>query len=273
MKVRRNRTAELKVRKLLAGERHKPTTFSVTRLTCCPRKTYLRMLGIAEVVPEGRELVFTRGRAHHELLEVYRPNEVRISKDGIRGDIDMIGTRITEIYTTTISSKKVKCLEDVPKVFPLKVSQLMAYLYMMDELEGDLLVFFLFGDYTRLKTLPNGRVRYTGIIPELRDWTIEFERRELERNWNELLAKRDVIRECLSFGVQKAVLKLIPKVAELWQLWIEGKLSDVYRLIGARDVVFKYLHLPDWTGYDFECKNCGYAYICPRWNKEVSESE
>jgi len=28
--------------------------------------------------------------------------------------------------------------------------------------------------------------------------------------------------------------------------------------------------LPSWTGEEWECKSCGYSFICPEWNKEVA---
>lgn len=273
VKVYRNLTTESKVRELLTYKKKLPVKdYSVTRLTCCPGKTYCGMMGIPEVVPIGRELTFTRGRAHHEILEVFRPNEVRVTKDEIRGDIDMVGNRITEIFTTNMSSKKVEKDEDVPKVFVMKVKQLEAYLYMSGEVEGDLLVFFLFGDYTRLKVLPNGKTRYTGVTPELKDWTMVFEESELKRNWGELLAKKEVIDECLKYNVPKAVFSFIPKLQDMWTKWVEGMLSkqELYDLIATRQVIIAQLKLPDWTGEEFECKNCGYSFLCPEWNKEVA---
>lgn len=273
MRVFRNLTTENKIVELLSHRKRVPLKdYSVTRLTCCPRKTYCGFLGIPEVPPPGRELVFTRGRAHHEILEVFRPNEVLVTKDGIPGHIDMVGNRVTEIFTTNISSKKVEKDEDVPKVFVMKVKQLQAYLHMAEEVEGDLLVFFLFGDYTRLKVLPNGKTRYVGITPELKDWTLVFDDNELYRNWQEILAKKELINECLLYNIPKAVFSFIPKLREMWVKWREGQLSkeETYDLIATRQVVIAQLKLPDWTGEEFECKNCGYSYICPEYNAEVA---
>jgi len=273
VKVFRNITTENKIMELLSHRKKLPLKgYSVTKLTCCPRKTYCEFLGIPQVPPVGRELVFTRGRAHHEILEVFRPNEVVVSKDGIPGHIDMIGNRITEIFTTNISSKKVKTEEDVPKVFVMKTKQLEAYLHMVGEVEGDLLVFFLFGDYTRLRVLPNGKTRYTGVVPELMDWTMVFDDNELYRNWQELLAKKELINECLLYNVPKAVFSFIPKLQGMWVKWRNGGLSEteLYDLIATRQVIIAQLKLPDWTGEEFECKQCSYAYICPEYNEEVA---
>lgn len=273
VKVFRNLTTENKIIELLSYEKKVPLKeYSVTRLVCCPRKTYCGFLGIPEVRPEGMELVFARGKGHHGILEVFRPNEVLVNKDGIRGDIDMVGSRITEIFTTNISSKKVEKDEDVSEVFVIKVKQLKAYLHMSEEVEGDLLVFFLFGDYTRLKVLPNGKTRYVGVTPELKDWTMVYEENELKRNWEEILAKREVIEECLKYNVSKATLSFIPKIREMWVKWRDGLLSkeELYDLLATRQVVIAGLKLPDWIGEEFECKSCGYSYICPQWNKEVA---
>ena len=272
VKVFRNITTEKRIRELLTHRRKfRRGKYIVSRLTCCPRKTYCGMVGIPEVPPEGRELIFTRGRAHHDILEVFTPNEVVVNKDEIRGDVDMIGDRVTEIFTTSLSSSKIKKEEDVPKVFVMKTKQLKSYLYMVGDFEGDLLVFFLFGDYTRLKVMPSGKTRYIGIRPELKDWTMVFDDNELYRNWQEILNKRDVINECLRYNVSKSVFALIPRLKELWIKWREGELVEgIYDLIARRQVVIAHLKLPDWVGEEFECKNCGYAYICPEWNKEVA---
>jgi len=272
VKVYRNVTVENKVRDMLRYKKKVPVKgYAVTMLTCCSRKTYFGKLGLSELPPEGRELVFTRGKAHHEVLEVFRPNEVRVSRDGIKGDIDMIGNRVTEIFTTNLSSTKVKVEEDVPKVFAMKTKQLKAYLYMVGEVEGDLMVFFLFGDYTRLKVLPGGKVRYTGATPELKDWTMVFEEKELTSNWKELLAKRDFIEDCLKSPVPEAVLALTTSIRDLWVKWRDGRLgNEVVELMARRKLFNEHSSIPDWVGEKFECKQCGYAYICPEYNEEVS---
>jgi len=69
MKVRENFEVRDKVLKALSGERFPTKTFSVTRLICCPRRTYYRMKGTYEITTDSRTLTFTRGRGIHNELE------------------------------------------------------------------------------------------------------------------------------------------------------------------------------------------------------------
>jgi len=178
----------------------RPGQWSVTRLVCCPRKTYYYMSGKEPFIFDYNILTMARGRAHHGVLEVYPLREIEREKDGIVGDIDMVGERITEIFTTTVSLKKVKSAFDALKVFPLKVRQLMAYCYMCGEDEGDLLVFYLFGDYSRFVELFGKKV-YTGIRPVLKCYTYKFKKSALEENWKEILRNKEEIEQALKDGV------------------------------------------------------------------------
>ncbi|GAI26914.1 unnamed protein product, partial [marine sediment metagenome] len=136
--------------------------------------------------------IFARGRAHHSILEVYPLKEISRKKDSevlrdgkpipIYGDIDMIGDRITEIFTTTLGSNKAQLPTDVIDVFKTKVKQLRAYCCFENELAGDLLIFFLFGDYTRFVEVA-GKKYYVGIRPLLRCFTFNFEQSDLDEVW------------------------------------------------------------------------------------------
>lgn len=199
MKVTRNYDIRKKVIDLLREERFPPSVYSVTRLICCPRKTYWRMEGIIPEYPDDTILVFARGRGHHSILEVYEESEKKESeettppiwKDGIRGDIDMKGERITEIYTTNMKLEREKHPNHVLGKFPLKVLQLTSYCHMKDETEGDLMVFYLMGDYTRKPT----------IKPELEVYTLQFTSVETESVWKMLLERRALIVDCRKRGV------------------------------------------------------------------------
>lgn len=189
MKVVENKTIRKEVLRLLRKRKRRPS-WSVTRLTCCPRKTFWEFSGF-EWKPEDEEqtqLVFSRGRAHHDILEVFPDKEKRLVKDGIVGHYDMRGRRIVEIFTTNLSLNRVKDPSKVVEVFPMKVRQLMAYLYMEGETEGDLLVFYLMGDYSK------------PIKPELKCYTCYFTYEELEENWKFLLGRKRLIEECLKKG-------------------------------------------------------------------------
>lgn len=192
MKVYENETVRREVLELLGAERRfLPRVWSVTNLTCCPRRTYWRFKRVEwkPEKPEELQLLFTRGRAHHEILEVYPDRERKMEKDGVYGHYDTKGRRIIEIFTTTLGSKRMSDPSKVIEVFTMKVRQLMAYLYMEGESEGDLMVFYLMGDYSR------------PIKPELKDYTLVFEERELEENWDFLLGRKKMIEDCLKRGV------------------------------------------------------------------------
>lgn len=185
MKVKRNFIERKKVIDLLRGDRFPVKTFSVTRLTCCPRKTYWRMSGIEQEYSDSTILTFTRGTGIHKELEVYDVKETQTMLNGVRGDIDMIGERVTEIYTTTLGLKRNSNVEDILSKFSMKVMQLTAYCYMLEKTEGDLMVFYMMGDYTR------------PIKPELEIYTITYSPIETELIWKALLEKKKVIEDAL----------------------------------------------------------------------------
>lgn len=189
MNVTRNYEVRKTIIDSLRQDRFPPSTFSVTRLTCCPRRTYWNMSGIKPEYPDSTILTFARGKAHHEVFEVYEITEVRTQKDGVRGDIDMIDERITEIYTTNVGLKRLYHPNHILSKFAIKVMQLTAYCYMKDTTEGDLMVFYLMGDYTR------------PIKPELEVYTIKYAPMETEVIWRSLLEKRELIIEALKNDV------------------------------------------------------------------------
>lgn len=183
MKVYNNLTVRRRILEALTHVSYPSKGYRITMLTCCPSKTYYGKVGLKEYVPDERTLIFARGRAHHSILEVYKTREIHVEREGIRGDIDMKDERATEIFTTTIGKKRMENVEDVKKVFPMKVSQLEAYLHMIGAVEGDLLVFYLFGDYSR------------PIKPDLEVYTLVFDKEELDRNWKLLVDRKEEI-EC-----------------------------------------------------------------------------
>lgn len=202
MKVTRNTSLEKEVIDKLKRSGSVRKGFHVTDLVGCPRRTYFRMKGTYEAGEEGRELLYARGRAHHDILEVSEFREIPVSRDGLSGVIDMLGERIIEIYTTVMSSER------KPIDFSLKVKQLKAYCWMYGRTDGDLLIFHLFGDYKDR-------------TPQLRCWTLEFTKEEIDDNWKEMMSRRELIKKCLE--------------------------ND---------------KVPDMRCEEWECKNCGYHYIC-----------
>jgi hypothetical protein len=231
MKVVENFEVPKKIIEALKKREHYSGQYSVTKLICCPRKTFYEMTGVKEFVTEEAELIFARGRAHHGVLEVYKLKEISrkresevLDKNGkpipIYGVIDMIGENITEIYTTTISAKKIGVPGDAAKVFPMKLKQLQAYCYFENELKGDLLVFFLFGDYTRFTDIFGKKV-YTGMKPQLRAFTFEFTEAELRQVWESINQNLAEIEYAKNNGIP-----------------------------------------PLSVGEEWECENCAYSYVC-----------
>ena len=230
MKVRENFEVPEKIIKLLRRRQFRPRSYSVTRLICCPRKTYFRMTGKKEVILDETQLIFARGRAHHGVLEVYPLKDISRMKDSevqklgkpfpIYGDIDMIGDRITEIFTTALSSNRVKLPSDAIDVFKIKVKQLRAYCYFENEYEGDLLVFFLFGDYSRFIEIV-GKKHYVGLRPKLRCFTFDFTKDDLLEVWKLMNLNLAEIEHSKETGIP-----------------------------------------PLMIGEEWECNNCGFDYIC-----------
>ena len=188
---------------------------------------------------DEQQLIFARGRAHHGILEVYKLREISRKKDSeilrygvpipIYGDIDMIGVRITEIFTTTLSSKRVALPSDAIDVFKIKVRQLRGYCHFEGEYEGDLLIFFLFGDYTRFDVIAGKKV-YRGLKPKLRCFTFDFNKADL---------------------------------LEVWEL-MNNNLAEIEH---AKKTKIP----PLMVGEEWECKNCGYSYIC--FGEEIVEKK
>lgn len=224
MNITENYKLKSEVMRSLEGVRFSSKTFSITKLTCCPRKTCCAISEVKEVMvdKDAKTLFMARGRGlHTEMQKGFTKTEVVKYKDGIRGDIDAIGERITEMYSTNISSSKIKKPEDVYEVFKMKVKQLMAYCHMSDVMEGDLLVFFMSGDYKRFTEDVLGNQVYTGITPEIRGWTLKFTNEELKKNWKKILENKEDIELALRTG-----------------------------------------KIPMTVGEEYECKNCGFSYIC-----------
>lgn len=181
MKIYENEEAAAEVIDLLRSKSHKfYGTWRVTKLVCCPRSAYYWRTD-AEWKPDdpdALELTFTRGKAHHKILEVYSDREKSLELDGITGHYDMRGDRIVEILTTVVGLNRVSVPEDAARVFILKANQLKCYLHMEGEASGDLMIFYLFGDYSR------------PIKPQLKVYTMEFEAEELEEYWKSRLERR-----------------------------------------------------------------------------------
>ena len=228
MKGFENKEVPQKIITKLRGLERRSGKYIVTRLICCPRKTHYKFTGVKELTTDETQLIFVRGRGHHGALEVFDSREIEMkkqSKDGkhtIYADIDMRDERIIEIFTTTLSSNRVPegDAEAAVKMFPQKLNQLMAYCYFTGELSGDLLVFFLFGDYSRFDEV-FGRKVYVGIRPKLRCFTYNFEQPDLDKVWDKMNVNLEEIEYAKVTGQP-----------------------------------------PLLSGEEFECKSCGFNYVC-----------
>ena len=184
MKVYENEDAVEEVIGLLrrqGGSHRYRGNWRVSKLVCCQRNAYWWRTGTPWLPddPVSLELTFTRGKAHHLILEVYLDREKELEKDEITGHYDMKGDRVVEIFTTTVGLNRVKSPIDAATVFRIKANQLKCYLKMEDDLKGDLMIFYLFGDYSR------------PIKPQLKVYTMEFEVDELNTHWKGILNRRD----------------------------------------------------------------------------------
>jgi CRISPR/Cas system-associated exonuclease Cas4 (RecB family) len=178
------------------------TGWHVTDLICCRRKTYYRKIGLGAFVGEEVILRRLRGRSHHSIIEAARDefslNEVTFEKDGIVGTVDVMGKRPIEI-TSTMRSPNSSPLE-----FEYKIKQMMAYCYMAGVREADFVVFF------------------SGPVPRLKAFTLEFTDEELNSNWRRLKERKSELAKAI------ADLECPPKE-------------------------------PD---YPWECDSCEYSFIC-----------
>jgi len=178
--IRENLIARRKLLEALKERFLKPRGgWHVTDLLVCPRKTYFRRIGEYEFMQDEAVLLFTAGRAHHDILEYLPLREFRVEKDGIEGHIDMIGDRVTEIFTTRTPKTK------NPEDFKMKIMQLEAYLAMVHETEGDLMVFYLMGAWGK------------DILPDVKIFTVSFEEDEIKEHWSNLVRRKKMLEECI----------------------------------------------------------------------------
>jgi len=191
MKGYENKIVEKEIIEMLkaSGTPRSRRRWSVSMIVCCPRRAYWWKRGALWKPddPDTLQLLFTRGKAHHGILEVYSDKEKTMIKDEVLGHYDMRGERIIEIYTTVLSSSGIIDANVAYEKFKIKVNQLMCYLYMDGTTEGDLMVFFLMGDYKPMK-------------PQLKIFTYSFDPQELKVHWDYRLSRIEYIEERVRIG-------------------------------------------------------------------------
>lgn len=212
LEIKENLAARRKLLEALKSRffRRRPG-WHVSELICCPRRTYFRRIGDTELFQDGSVLFFTAGKAHHNILEYLPLKEIPKERDSVHGTIDMIGDRITEIFTTRLSSKR------KPEELTIKIKQLKSYLYMGEELEGDLMVLYLMGDYVDR-------------APDIKVYTARFLQEELESHWAGLIERRVILEGCIRDK------RMPEEIGEIWECKRCGYMHRC-RTAGALDML------------------------------------
>lgn len=146
----------------------KDKSIHVTDLIYCLRKAWYRIKGFDPIITDASIIATGSGRGLHEVLEVAPLKEVPVEKDGIRGSIDMIADRVTEIKTT-------RHRLDVKDSW---IRQIKSYLYMVGETEADLLVVDISG------------MRVKG-------YRLVFTKDEIENHWKWMLERKRTLEKYL----------------------------------------------------------------------------
>jgi len=180
--------------------------FHVTMLLMCPRRAWYYARGFKPRYDDRSVLKRMRGIALHEYYErgeLFR--EVPIERDGIWGTPDVLGDECVIDYKTTDRRR----LDEIPKLW---IRQIAAYCYMLGLKKGVLRV-----------VTPESAYKVT----------IEFEQRELEDNWKQLLMRKESLERYLKENILPVAI-------------------------------------PEWEG---ECKVCEYRHLCRRNAYEDEEVE
>jgi hypothetical protein len=146
----------------------------ISTLVRCPRRVAL------EGALEKMELLrMIRGSSIHEHLELGQISEVYIKLDDIEGKIDIIRDVPVEIFATSMS----KPFE--PELYPLKVNQLAAYVYMLKKgysyksNTGEIMIFHLMSN---------------DVEEAVESAMVEFTDEELQRKWDNLMYNRQQLQ-------------------------------------------------------------------------------
>ena len=146
-------------------------------LLLCLRKTYYRRQGLLS--PTDKEcLLYVTGLSIHEFLAP--ESEFSLVVDGITCSPDAYGW---EIKSGRMSSKNF-----YPSSHPHWEQQILGYCKALGITEYYLTVFFLVGDYSPP-------------FPQIQVWKVVATQEEIDRNWSEMLRRRDVLVEALETGI------------------------------------------------------------------------
>jgi len=146
----------------------------VTDLVYCLRKAYFRLKDVKADIPDSKRLLFTAGRAHHEILEVLKDKEVPVKVYDIKGTIDMVKHReVCGAYVPIeIKTTRGKTIQ------PHWIIQLGFYCTMLNTYTGYLVVFYL-------------------INPRLEAYKCEFTDEELDNFLNIMLKRKEILQKAL----------------------------------------------------------------------------
>ena len=173
----------------------------------CRTRSFLDQKGTAE--PTDQEvMLFSLGYALQDVLTPKDAEAPVINKEGIIYRPDMIlSNRLNEIKTTRKSAKYHYMDDSLPVTW---MDYMMGGCYMMERTEYDLIILYLMGNYSPP-------------FPEVYAETIQFDKNELNDNWQKILGNKEVLDKASADGVPPEPFK----------------------------------HCHDW-----ECKFCRYKLVC-----------
>lgn len=187
MIVREDTDLKDRILNSLISERRRTTDkLHVTNAICCVGKPIYERYGVKKQIDERAILSMAQGRGDHSIIEEFFPvKEKLVILDGFVGTIDAVGDRITEIFTTSLSSNNsIETMMKKSAYFYLKIRQMKAYCKMSNVEEINLVVLFRFGNYD-----------YKNRGPKLNCYLIHFFKSEIEENWTLMNKKKDIIHE------------------------------------------------------------------------------
>ena len=192
--MRRNKQLEERVYKALQDRYiEKRNKLHVSDVVYCLRKAFYRRT--TGRPPTKKQLVwFLLGEISHKILQElgWEYKEYEISKDGLVGHIDIYDSAIIIEVKTTRKLYRLQFRKDVPETW---MRQIMAYAYMLNKTEVDLLVVY-------------------DVLATIESYHLKFTEKELEDNWNYLLKRKEILEKALETGVVNGIL---PETEYKWE--------------------------------------------------------
>lgn len=151
----------------------------------CRTKSFLDQKQTTEPTDE-EVMLFALGYGLQDVLTPKDASAPVIERSGIIYSPDMIlSGRLNEIKTTRKSAKYHYMDDSLPVTW---IDYMAGGCYMMDRTEYDLIILYMMGDYSPP-------------FPQVYAETVQFERNELEANWQMILEHKAVLDEAIATGV------------------------------------------------------------------------